>query len=62
MARFKNGWKPVGIEGRQGKDRSLPRQPRFTKYRAEIMKAYHWSKALQELEAPDNPVAFRSWS
>lgn len=47
-------------EGRQGKDPVSPATAEVYEYRAEIMKAYHWSKALQELEAPDI-VAFRSW-
>ena len=47
-------------EGRQGKDPVSPATAEVYEYRAEIMKAYHWDKALQELEAPDI-VAFRSW-
>lgn len=47
-------------EGRQGKDPVSPATAEVYEYRAEIMKAYNWEKALQELEAPDI-VAFRSW-
>jgi integrase len=47
-------------EGRQGKDPVSPATFEVYEYRAEIMKAYQWDKALQELEAPDI-VAFRSW-
>ena len=47
-------------EGRQGKDPVSPATHDVYEYRAEIMKAYQWDKALQELEAPDI-VAFRSW-
>ena len=47
-------------EGRQGKDPVSPATAEVYEYRAEIMKAYNWDKALQELEAPDI-VAFRSW-
>jgi integrase len=47
-------------EGRQGKDPVSPATAEVYEYRAEIMKAYNWDKALQELETPDI-VAFRSW-
>jgi len=48
------------VEGRQGRDPVSPATADHYDYRASIMRAYSWEKALHELEAPDI-VAFRSW-
>ncbi|MCR9194542.1 MAG: tyrosine-type recombinase/integrase [Hyphomonas sp.] len=47
-------------EGRRGRDPVTPFTLKTYKYRATIMKAYPWSKELNELGAPD-VVEFRSW-
>lgn len=47
-------------EGRHGEEPVSPATAKVYKYRAEIMKAYGWTKEINELEAPD-VVAFRSW-
>lgn len=47
-------------EGRRGRDPVTGFTLKTYKYRAEIIKAYSWQKALHELGAPD-VVEFRSW-
>lgn len=47
-------------EGRGGRDPVTPYTLKTYRYRAAIIKSYHWSKALNELRAPD-VVEFRSW-
>lgn len=47
-------------EGRDGREPVTNHTRKGYQYRADLMKAYPWPKALQELEAPD-VVEFRSW-
>ncbi|SNT75689.1 tyrosine-type recombinase/integrase [Amphiplicatus metriothermophilus] len=47
-------------EGRDGRDPITRHTEKTYGRRAEVMKAYEWGKALQELQAPDI-VEFRSW-
>ncbi|MDJ0922912.1 MAG: hypothetical protein QNI84_17430, partial [Henriciella sp.] len=54
-------WLEICIkEGRDGRDPVTPYTHKIYSYRADIMKAYDWSKELYELQTPDI-VNFRSW-
>lgn len=47
-------------EGRDGRDPVTPYTLETYQYRADMMKAFSWGKALHEVQAPDI-VRFRSW-
>jgi integrase len=48
------------VEGRHGKDAVSPATFEGYEYRADVMRAYAWTKELHELTTPDIS-AFRSW-
>lgn len=47
-------------EGRDGRDPVTAFTKKTYEYRADMMKAYGWSRALQEIQGPDI-IEFRSW-
>ena len=57
---YQSGWKSVRKRAGTGAIPVTLYTIKTYEYRADMMKAYDWTKALSELQSPDI-VAFRSW-